>query len=201
MMDRLPFRKRGEKYVVFLTKRRFGFVFVLSSIIFFSDRCNAQLFEAFAVGQQMNGDKTTTAGKELEVSDNIMGGVGAGINIDNFNLNMVFLFGSTEITMEQIVLPVELFGVEANLDYSILSSDLSPVISAGIGSINFTDSMVAPESLNETNFSYNFAGGLRGVLFEHFLLKTTYKVTWTKIKETDGAIQFSGISFALGYIF
>lgn len=189
---------------VLLKKRFFKFLFVLSSLLFFSDTCIAQfdeVFEVFAVGQQMNGDKTTSAGKELEVSDNIMGGLGAGINIDNFNLNMVFLFGSTEITMEDVILKSKLFGVEANLDYSFLSSAISPVISAGIGSINFTDSMVAYETLNETNFSYNFAGGLRGVLYDHFLLKAIYKATWTKIKETDDAIQFNGISINLGYIF
>jgi opacity protein-like surface antigen len=130
-----------------------------------------------------------------------MGGFGAGMNIDNINLNMAFLFGSTAVTSESINLESKLFAVEANLDYAFISGIISPVISAGIGSVNFTDSFTAYENFNETNFSYNIAGGIRYVFSEHVLLKALYKATWTTIKETDGAIQLDGIAVHVGYIF
>jgi hypothetical protein len=175
--------------------------FLFLSIIFSFKVCLAQFLEVFAVMQQLNGDKTTFMEQELTVSDNILGGLGAGFNIDNVNLNMVFLFGSTEITSEEVNLESELFAFEANLDYTFLSGMFSPVISAGIGSITFTDSFVAYENFNETNFSYNIAGGIRCLFNEHFLLKALYKATWTKIKDTENSIQLNGIAINLGYLF
>jgi opacity protein-like surface antigen len=174
---------------------------LVSGILFFYSTGNAQLVEVYAVVQQMKGNKTTFMDQELEVADNLLGGFGAGLNIENVNLNMALLFGSTEITSGSFNLDTEVFGFEANLDYAFFSGILSPLISAGIGSITFTDSFVAYEDLNETNFSYNLGGGIRCVFSEHFLLKALYKATWTKIKETDSSIQLDGISINLGYIF
>ena len=75
------------------------------------------------------------------------------------------------------------------------------MITAGIGSINFTDSFVQYEKLNEINFSSNVGAGVRLVLLNHYLLKGYYRITWTKIKETDESIKLNGINISLGYIF
>jgi opacity protein-like surface antigen len=161
----------------------------------------AQNFEVYGIIQQMKGDKTAFQEEDLNVADNKLGGFGAGMNIDNINLNMAFLFGSTAVVSESIKLESKLFAVEANLDYAFITGIFSPMVSAGIGSVNFTDSFTGYENFNETNFSYNIAGGLRCVFSDHILLKALYKATWTKIKETDNAIQLDGITVHVGYIF
>jgi opacity protein-like surface antigen len=173
---------------------------VLSGL-FLYDIGNAQNFEVFAIVQQMKGDKTKFDDQELKVADNTLVGFGAGLSGENINLNMAFLFGSTELTSESIKLESKLFDVEANLDYVFFSGGISPLISAGIGSITFTDSFTGYENLNETNFSYNIAAGLRAVLSDQILIKGLYKTTWTKIQDSDSAIQLNGISVLLGYIF
>lgn len=176
---------------------------ILTSAIIWSvpELCDAQFIEAFAVGQQMKGDKTTFAEKKLKVADNFLFGAGAGFNLENFNMHIVLLFGSTEITMEEEVLKSQLFGFEANAEWAFLSEGLSPLLGAGIGSINFTDSFVAYENLNETNFSYNVYAGAKWIIQEHYLVKVLYKATWTQIKDTDSSIQLDGFSFNLGYVF
>jgi opacity protein-like surface antigen len=173
---------------------------VLMNMFVLSNRCNAQI-EAYVIGQQMQGDNTTISDTKLNIANSIVGGLGAGVNIDNFNLNLDFLFGSTEIKMENSKIDCKLFVFDANIDYAFLKDSFSPIITVGIGSVNFTDSFVAYEKLNETDFSYNLGAGFRYVLQNHFLLKGTYRATWTKIQDTDSSIMLNGIRVELGYIF
>jgi hypothetical protein len=182
-------------------KRMMFFIIIFSGIFFYSDNSAAHILEVYAAGQQMQGDKTSFNGKELKVMDNVLGGAGAGFNLENYNLNIVLLFGSTKIKIEDKVLKSELFGFEANFEYSFLMRNFSPFIGAGIGSINYTDSFVAFENLNETDASYNVSGGIKWVLNENYFLKALYKATWTKIKHTDSSIMFHGISINFGYVF
>jgi hypothetical protein len=182
-------------------RNQYFILFLVLSGLFLYGIGNAQNFEVFAVVQQMKGDKTTFNDQDLNVADNTLAGFGAALNGENINLNMVFLFGSTEIESESIKLKSKLFDVEINIDYAFLSGGISPLLSAGIGSITFTDSFTGYENLNETNFSYNIAAGLRAVISEQILIKALYKTSWTKIQETDSAIQLNGISVILGYIF
>ena len=163
--------------------------------------CSAQNIEVFAVVQQMTGDETTGLDMTIEVDDAVIGGFGAGMNIDNFNLNLDMLFGSTEIRSDDLTLDTKLFCFDANLDYSILDEQVSPMITAGLGSVNFSKSLVSYEDFSETDFSYNIGAGLRCTIMDHFLLKALYRVTWTTIKETDNAIKLNGISVTGGYIF
>jgi opacity protein-like surface antigen len=160
-----------------------------------------QILEVFAMGQQMSGDNTTGLGKQLEFSNCFMGGVGAGLNIENFNLNMDFLFGSEEIKIENTKLDTKLFLFDVNLDYSFFNYSISPIITAGLGSVNFSDSFVKIETLSENDFSYNAGFGLKVVLSDQYLLKGIYRATWTKIKDTDNVVMFNGMSIMLGYIF
>jgi opacity protein-like surface antigen len=163
--------------------------------------CHAQYIEAFAVVQQMGGDKTTGLGMDVLVDDNVVGGFGAGMNIDGFNLNLDFLFGSATVTVGESKLDTKLFCVDANLDYAPLKGAVSPMVTAGIGSVNFTDSLVSVEELSETDFSYNVGAGLRCAVKGRLLIKGVYRGTWTKIQSTDGSILFDGLSASVGYIF
>lgn len=148
----------------------------------------------------MNGDKTTASEMTLDVDDSIVGGIGAGFNIGRVNLNMDLLFGAADITSVNSKLDAKLFCFDANLDYNILKSSITPLLTAGIGSISFSDSNIMVEEFTETDFSYNFGAGLRWTIKKHYLIKGIYRATWTKIKDTDDSIMFDGISIFLGYI-
>ena len=51
----------------------------------------------------------------LTVADNTMFGIGAGLNILNFNLNMDFLFGSTEVNLDDVQLDTQSLGLTQTL--------------------------------------------------------------------------------------
>jgi len=174
---------------------------ILLNITTYSENGYGQFFEAFIIGQQMKGDHTTASEKRLEISDNTAGGFGAGINIEKFNLNMDFLFGSTVVKIDQMKLDSKLFLFDANLDYSFFKYSVTPLVTAGIGSVTFSDSFIQIETLSETDFSYNIGFGLRCAIFNNYLIRGLYRATWTTIKETDNAIMFNGISVNVGYIF
>lgn len=178
--------------------------FLMPVLIFafsFFNYCHAQFLEVFAIGQQMSGDKTTASEIKLEIAENTVAGVGAGLNIAKFNLNIDLLFGSTQVTVDANTIDTKLSLFDANLDYALIGASLTPIITAGIGSVTFSDSFVKIEKLNETDFSYNIGVGVKWIVSKHYLLKTIYRATWTKIKETDDPILFKGISLNLGYVF
>ena len=174
---------------------------ILAAAVALPAACSAQNIEAFALVQQMKGDETTGLDMTIEVDDAVIVGFGAGMNIDNFNLNIDMLFGSTEVRSENLTLDSKLFCFDANLDYNILKRPVSPMVTAGLGSVNFSKSLASYEGFSETDFSYNIGAGLRCTIMDHLLLKALYRVTWTTIQETDNAIQLNGISVAGGYIF
>ena len=174
---------------------------ILFSNFLFPIESKAQFLEAAIIGQQMNGDKTTSSEMALEVADYKFFGCAFGFNIDNINMNIDLLFGSTEIDMEEAELDVKMFGFDANVDYSFFKTSITPLVTLGIGSIQFTDSFTGAEKLNEVDFSYNVGAGIKWVVHDHYLLKGLYRATWTKIKETDNPIKLDGISINLGYVF
>ena len=184
------------------SKNRLTFIcLTFFCVLFCSNNSFGQFFEVYAIGQQMLGDNTTAEGKKLELSNNFGGGIGAGLNISNVNLNMDFIFGSTEIRMEDRKLDSKLFLFDANLDYYFFNFIIQPMVTAGIGSVNFSDSFVKIENLSESDFSYNVGIGAKWVIAGNYLLKGMYRATWTKIKNTDSSIMLNGISFSIGYVF
>lgn len=181
-------------------------VFITTPIV-----CNAQDWsrkgkgEIFALGQQMTGDTTTGLGIELEVDDTIVGGFGMGFNFhDHLNLNMDMFFGSTDLIAKgygaTVKADTDLFGMDVNLDYNILKSRFTPMITAGIGFINFSGD-VSGYDFDETDFSYNLGAGFRWDITDHFLIKGIYRVTWTELEDTDDSITLDGISLSVGYLF
>ncbi|MBN1424012.1 porin family protein [Candidatus Fermentibacteria bacterium] len=161
----------------------------------------AQYFYGYGIVQQAGGDETVGLGVPLVVKTSTLGGIEAGLNLERVNLALDFLFGSTDLTMEGATLETKLFFVDVNLDFVALKRPISPFVTAGIGSVNFSDSHVGPELFNETDFSYNVGAGLCAAYKRHFLAKALYRATWTTMKETDRAIRFDGLSFGLGYAF
>jgi len=179
----------------------FSMSFIVLVFLNLAGYSNAQYIEIFAIGQQMKGDKTTASEIILEVADNTAFGFGAGFNIDHFNLNLDLLFGATEVKVDATKMNTSLSLFDANIDYAPLKASFSPIVTAGIGSVTFSDSFIKIEKLNETDLSYNIGIGLKWFIFKHYLFKSVYKATWTKIKGTDDPIMFRGISLNLGYVF
>jgi opacity protein-like surface antigen len=149
--------------------------------------------------QQMTGGTTYFDKGNIEVKNFIGFGAGAGINFDNFNVNLDFLFGSSAIKSNNNF-DIQVAGVDINLDYQFLNYQITPLVFVGIGSVTFTDSYTGQGNIDETDFSYNFGGGFRWTFTEKFYLKGVYRVTSTKIAGTTDAIPFQGVSIGLGYI-
>jgi opacity protein-like surface antigen len=150
--------------------------------------------------QQMTGGTTYFDQGKIEVKNFVGFGIGAGINFDNFNINLDFLFGSSAIRSNNNF-DIQVAGVDINLEYQFLNYQITPLVFAGIGSVTFTDSYTGQGNIDETDFSYNFGGGFRWTIGENFYLKGVYRMTSAKIAGTTDAIPFQGVSIGLGYIF
>lgn len=155
----------------------------------------------------MSGDTTTGLGIEAEVDDTTVGGLGIGHNFhDHLNLNMDMFFGSTDIIFKgygrTLKLDTNLFGMDINLDYNILKGRFTPMITGGIGFINFSaDGGTTSSDVSETDFSYNLGAGFRWDVTDHFLIKGIYRLTWTELEDSDGSILLDGVSLSIGYVF
>ena len=194
-------------------KIRFLTIICLSLVVFITTSivCNAQEWsrkgkgEIFVLGQQMVGDTTTGLGMEMEVDDTTVGGFGIGSNFhDHLNLNMDMFFGSTDLIVKgygaTVKADTDLIGMDVNLDYNILKSRFTPMITAGIGFIHFSGD-VGGYDFDETDFSYNLGAGFRWDVTDHFLIKGIYRATWTELEDTDDSIMLDGISLSIGYLF
>ena len=159
----------------------------------------------------MGGDETTADadvfGEELKMNfdDAFAGGLGYGYNLnDHFNLNMDFFYGQSDTTAHLLDMEVEtetdMFGFDMNLDFNILKSRLTPLITAGIGWINFSGDFEGFD-FDETDFSYNVGAGVRWDVTNHFLIKAVYRSLWSELEDTEEALRFDVISLSVGFIF
>ena len=165
--------------------------------------------EFYIFGQFMGGDETTADdafGEEFTINfdDTIAGGLGYGYNLnDHFNINFDFFYGQSDLKSDPYGINVEdetdMLGVDMNLDFNILKSRLTPLITGGIGWITFID--LNEYNFNETDFSYNIGGGVRWDVTNHLLLKATYRSLWTKLEDTEDSLRFDVITLNIGYIF
>lgn len=158
--------------------------------------------EASIVGQQMKGDISTIEGEDggpIEVLDFTGYGIQSGINLGRFNMGLDFIFGSSRILSENDF-DVKISCFDIGFEYSLLKKSFSPFFLAGIGSVNYTDSFVSVENLNESDFSYNFGGGLKWILFDKFYIKGAYRMTVSQIKYTTSPMNYKGFTVGLGYI-
>jgi len=164
--------------------------------------------EIFVLGQNMSGDTTTGLGIKLELDDTTVFGIGMGLNGKHFNFNWDLFFGSTDIIGSgagpTLTADTDLLGMDFNLDYNILKSRFTPLITGGIGFINFSGTWrggYRTTIFDETDFSYNVGAGFRWDVTNHFLVKAVYRATWTKLEDTDNSILLDGIGVSIGYVF
>jgi len=121
--------------------------------------------EVFVFSSVLNGDTVGASGVEIGLDDTTVAGLGLGFNYNEYiNLNMDMFFGSTDIVGRGLGVTVEgdsnLYGIDINLDCSILKSRFTPMVSAGIGFIRF-DGDVKGFDFDVTDFSYNVGVGFR----------------------------------------
>ena len=189
--------------------------FSFFSFLIMSTECKAQDWsrnqkvEIFLQGQFLDGDEVSAddfEGVRIEVDDTITIGLGVGFNFNNYlNLNTNLFYGSPDIDGKlrghKIVSDdVNMFGWDVNLDYNILKSRFTPMVTGGIGLFYF-DGDVEGNDFDEVTFSYNLGAGFRWDVTNHILIKALYRATWTEIEDTDSHLRLDGINLIIGYIF
>jgi opacity protein-like surface antigen len=202
-----------------LQRTRFLGIISLTAMAFLltSNDCRSQDWsrkgktELFVLGQQMDGDSTSAdelgISFDIEVDDTFVWGLGVGHNLNDYiNLNGDIWFGSTDIESAPLGIPVkadsDLVGMDFNLDYNILKSRFTPIVTGGIGFIYYDGNFdVGGSDFSETDFSYNLGAGFRWDIGEHFLAKALYKLTWTELEDTDDTLKLDGVNLSIAYVF
>lgn len=163
--------------------------------------------EFFILGQQLSGDTTRASNfpLDIEVEDAFVLGAGLGMNLNDYiNLNFDTWFGRTDINARGpgffSKTKSDLVGIDVNLDYHLLRSQVTPVLTGGIGFVRFTGS-VAGLDFDEADFSYNLGGGIRWDISTNLFFKGLYRFTWTELEDTQDRILLDGLSFSIGYVF
>lgn len=185
---------------------------ILATLALTSPVCSAEEWsrkgksEIYVLGQSMGGDTTTGLGATMELDDSTAWGFGYGTNFsDNLNLNMDMFFSSKDMAFKMGSYKdkgsANLLGFDVNLDVNILKGRFTPVITGGIGFIDFSGDWEKGFPFEETDFSYNVGGGFRWDVTNHFLVKAIYRATWTEMEDTDKSVLFDGIALSIGYIF
>ena len=115
--------------------------------------------EIFGVAQAMSDARTTGLGLSIELDDTVMGGVGLGFNFnDHINLNTAVYFGSIDIAGEdrfsryRVESDSSLWSWDINLDFNILSTSFTPVLTGGLGFLSFSGDFAGLD-FGETDFS------------------------------------------------
>lgn len=145
----------------------------------------------------------------LDLDSTTVYGVGYGYNFtDNWNLNSDLLFGSADA---DIKIAGKKAGAEdmdyvlwnVNLDYNIFKSRFTPLVTGGIGLMNFSINTKATGvgEIHESDTSFNLGAGLRWDVKDNILLKVIYKATWTEINNADNDQRFDNVSFSVAYMF
>jgi len=192
---------------------RFLTIVILSLLVFAmtSALCSAQQWsrldrsQIYGIFQTMNGDKSTVKPDEIkvEVHDTDVYGIGLGYDFtEKWNLNTDFLFGTINTTgapegaKEEIKLSPSLFIWDVNLDYNFWKHRFSPLLTGGIGCFYFSG-----DDYDEADFSYNLGAGLRWDARDYLFIKAIYRLTWTKMVDTEDRILLDGISLGIGYMY
>lgn len=164
-------------------------------------------FEFFGTYQSMKGDTVTPYefGSSAKFDNSAVYGFGLGFNLnDNFNLNTDFLFGTSDADISTFFGPAtvdtDLALWNVNLDYIILKERLSPFISGGIGVFN-THADVYFDSIDETDFSYNYGVGIRWEATDNLFIKAKYRWTFIDFDDSDDNMRFEGLSISVGFMF
>ncbi|MEN6336263.1 MAG: outer membrane beta-barrel protein [Phycisphaerales bacterium] len=162
--------------------------------------------DVYFIFQTLGSDATTglDGTAEIEMDDGEAYGAGLGWNFtDHFNVNTEVFFGDagfrgTSASNPGVVVreDTDIWAWQANLDYNILKSRLTPLVTGGLGVMGWHSDVIT-----ERNFSYNLGAGARWDVAENLAMKLLYRVTWTEIEDADDPFEFDGLTFELIYMF
>ncbi len=190
------------------------------------DLSRAQRWEVFLGGQYTTSASTTISSdlfssretdSDVQMDDSYFLNLGAGYNFsDHLNLNGQVWFGDMDYTRDYTLVygfppvlgfrpvsskdVVRLVGIDCNVDWNILKTPLSPMISGGIGYIN-SDADIGDSDVGKNSLSYNIGAGLRWDIGERFLLKTMYRFTRADLLDHADYVTLDGVSMNFGYVF
>lgn len=149
----------------------------------------------------------------LEMDSTNMYGFGFGYNLsDHWNINTDLLFGSADTDVKLVLdkhdvtvgtPEMDYILWDINIDYNILKSRFTPLVTAGIGLMNFSIDTTATGvgEVRESNFSSNLGAGIRWDVKDNLLLKVIYRYTWTEVRDADNDQRYDGVSVSVAYMF
>jgi opacity protein-like surface antigen len=145
----------------------------------------------------------------LDMDNAFVYGIGYGYNMtDHWNINADLLFGSADtdvkvngVTVETDDMDYVLFDI--NLDYNFWKSRFTPLVTGGIGVMDFGVDTTATGvgDVDESSFSYNLGAGIRWDVEDNLLLKVMYRSTWTELDDADEDMQYNSFSLSIAHMF
>ena len=185
--------------------------FAASTVQSAEDSDRQQRKEVFLTSQFMTGD-SAVINKALttELDSSFLLGVGFGYNLtERVNANAGVLLGYTDLTatlFDSIPLKDDsiILAWNANVDYNVWETRLTPFVTAGIGTINFTTTTVVDGYvlLSQSSMSFNLGGGVRWDVTDKIYLKGLYRATWSEMFEnSEEYTLLDGFELSVGYLF
>ena len=145
----------------------------------------------------------------LDIDNAAIYGIGYGYNMtDHWNFNTDLLFGSADTDVKIVKTTAEtedmdyiLFDI--NLDYNFWKSRFTPVVSGGVGIMDFgiDTSATGVGEVHESNLSYNLGAGIRWDIEDNLLLKVMYRSTWTELDDANQDLQYDSFSLNIAFMY
>ena len=151
-------------------------------------------------------DAADDSGVTLEFDSSVSGGFGVGVNFtDNINLNLDLIAGVVDFEGAANGFFAEgdaaMLSMFLNLDYNVLPSRLTPVVTAGVGITHFSGDVADTVDISETDFSYAVGGGARWDITDSLFMKFLYRSVWTELDGFSDAHRFDTFNIYFGLMF
>ena len=145
----------------------------------------------------------------LDMDSTAVYGIGYGYNItDHWNINTDLLFGSADTDVKIVNTTAETKDMDyvlwnLNLDYNIWKSRFTPLVTGGIGIMDFGIDTTTPGvmEVHESNFSYNLGAGIRWDIKDNLLVKLMYRSTWTEFDDANQDLQYDSFCLNVAYMY
>ena len=145
----------------------------------------------------------------LDIDSAAIYGIGYGYNLtDHWNFNMDLLFGSADTDVKIVETTAETEDMDyirfdINLDYNFWKSRFTPVVTGGVGIMDFSIDTTATDvgDVDESNFSYNLGAGIRWDIEDNLLLKVMYRSTWTELDDAHDELQYDSFGLSIAYMY
>ncbi|MEN8221083.1 MAG: outer membrane beta-barrel protein [Pseudomonadota bacterium] len=164
--------------------------------------------EFFLTAQSISGDTNPASSFEVEIGDTNFFGIGIGHNFTSkVNANFELFIGDTELATKRLGFDTkdsaDAWSLGVNVDYNILNTRLTPVITVGGGWLSFSGdfSSNSGADFSETDLYYTIGAGVRWDVTKNWFIKVLYKTTSAGLGGIDDRFQLNGISLNLGYAY